>query len=49
MLAPFGQASIASCWWERIRDSERLRDRGEGQRELAGLCESWGKHSSLVK
>ena len=49
MLAPFGEASIASCWRERMRNSERLRDRGEGQRELVGLCESWGEHSSLVE
>ena len=35
MLAPFGEASIASCWRERMRNSERLRDRGEGQ---SGFC-----------
>ena len=30
MLAPFGEPSIASCWWER--ESERLRDRlGRGR------------------
>lgn len=38
MLDPFAEASVASCWWERMRDSE-TEEKGGGSWLV---CVSWG-------